>query len=86
VNCKPFACVFLIGSAVFAADLSGRYQGLASGKKADGTGPERKLFVILRLENNAVYCSAGLDSFERQKKKKKKKRNRRKKQKKRRKS
>jgi len=66
VNCKPFVCAFLIGSAVFAADLSGRYQGLASGKKADGTGPERKLFVILRLENNAVYCSAGLDSFERQ--------------------
>jgi hypothetical protein len=65
---------FLLSAAAFAAvvppasaaDVSGRYQGVVSGKKPDGTGPEQKVYLILRQEGDRLFCTAGLDSFDQQ--------------------
>lgn len=58
------AC-FLITTATSAQNLSGRYSGVLSGKKPDGSGPEFKFFLILNSSKDKIFCSASLTSFSR---------------------
>src|SRR5262245_25184885 len=53
-------CLLALGGG----DLSGRYSGVATGKKPDGTGPEIPVFLILQQEGSSLSCTAGLDSFD----------------------
>jgi enterochelin esterase-like enzyme len=56
----------LLVACVTAAvgDLSGRYSGIISGKKPDGTGPEINLFLILNQRGSTISCTGGLESFD----------------------
>ncbi|HKC01624.1 MAG TPA: hypothetical protein VKD23_22770 [Terriglobales bacterium] len=47
-----------------ADDLSGRYSGIISGKKPDGTGPEINLFLVLNQRGSKISCTGGLESFD----------------------
>jgi enterochelin esterase-like enzyme len=60
------AGILLMATAIAAAvdDLSGRYSGIVTGKKADGTGPEIKLFLILNQRGGKISCTGGLESFD----------------------
>ena len=59
------AAILLVACAAAAAnDLSGRYSGIVSGKKPDGTGPEINLFLILNQRGNTISCTGGLESFD----------------------
>jgi enterochelin esterase-like enzyme len=60
-------CVCVLSVACVTAvadDLSGRYSGIISGKKPDGTGPEINLFLILNQRGSTISCTGGLESFD----------------------
>ncbi len=53
------AGILLVACVTAAADdLSGRYSGIISGKKPDGTGPEINLFLILNQRGSKISCSS----------------------------
>jgi enterochelin esterase-like enzyme len=57
--------ILLVACVTGAADdLSGRYSGIISGKKPDGTGPEINLFLILNQRLSKISCTGGLESFD----------------------
>jgi hypothetical protein len=57
--------ILLVACVTTAADdLSGRYSGIISGKKPDGTGPEINLFLILNQRGSTISCTGGLESFD----------------------
>jgi enterochelin esterase-like enzyme len=57
--------ILLVACVTGAADdLSGRYSGIISGKKPDGTGPEINLFLILNQRGSKISCTGALESFD----------------------
>jgi hypothetical protein len=59
------AGILLVACVTAAAgDLSGRYSGIISGKKPDGTGPEINLFLILNQRGSTISCTGSLESFD----------------------
>jgi len=59
------SAILLVACVTAAADgLSGRYSGIISGKKPDGTGPEINLFLILNQRGSTISCTGGLESFD----------------------
>ena len=57
--------ILLVACVTAAADdLSGRYSGIISGKKPDGTAPEINLFLILNQRGSTISCTGGLESFD----------------------
>jgi|HubBroStandDraft_4_1064222.scaffolds.fasta_scaffold05574_1 enterochelin esterase-like enzyme len=59
------AGILLVACVTAAADdLSGRYSGIISGKKPDGTGPEINLFLILNQRGSKFSCTGGLETFD----------------------
>jgi enterochelin esterase-like enzyme len=60
-----FAGILLVACVAAAGDnLSGRYSGIISGKKPDGTGPEINLFLILNQRGSKFSCTGGLETFD----------------------
>jgi enterochelin esterase-like enzyme len=53
--------VFLSLSVVYAADVSGRYSGVVTGKKPDGTGPEQPIAFVLVQQDSRLTVSGGGD-------------------------
>jgi enterochelin esterase-like enzyme len=57
-------CLAFSSSAYADDNVSGRYSGVLSGKKAHGSGPEAKLFLIVVQSGERISCFASLTSFD----------------------